>query len=197
MNYLAHLYLSKNNKNILIGNFISDAVKGKNYQHYPKEIQQGIILHRNIDTFTDTHPIVRKSKHRLHERYKHYDGIIIDIFYDYFLAKNWNDYSEIPLNVYASNIYQLLKNESTVFPPKMQQILQYMIQYNWLETYQSKKGIEKVLQGMNKRTEGKSLMNLAIEDLQKYHDELEADFKTFFKDLINFTNEKTKLLLEI
>ena len=81
MNFLAHLYLSKNHTNILIGNFIADSIRGNQFTHLHPEIQQGIVLHRHIDTYTDAHPIVRKSKRRLHERYGHYDGVIIDLFY--------------------------------------------------------------------------------------------------------------------
>ena len=83
MNFLAHIYLSGEDEGVTIGNFIADHVRGNHFGHYPKEIQLGIILHREIDTFTDTHEIVRESKRRLHERYRHYDGVIIDIFYDY------------------------------------------------------------------------------------------------------------------
>ena len=194
MNYLAHLYLSQNNKPILIGNFIADAVKGKNYQTFAPEIQKGIILHRFIDSYTDTHPLVKKSKHLLHERYKHFDGVIIDIFYDHFLAKNWAAYSEIPLAIYSKSIYQFLNGKSAVFPAKMQQILQYMTQYNWLEMYATKEGIERVLTGMNKRTQGKSQMHLAIEDLNLHYKELENNFTLFIVDLIKFTNEKLATL---
>ena len=81
MNFLAHLYLSQDNTNIMIGNFIADHIRGNNYEEYSKEIQRGIFLHREIDTFTDNHQIVRKSKRRLHQRYRHYDGVIIDIFF--------------------------------------------------------------------------------------------------------------------
>ncbi|MGB5463037.1 MAG: DUF479 domain-containing protein, partial [Aureibaculum sp.] len=101
MNYLAHIYLSGDDDYIKIGNFIADRVKGKEYLNYQTEIQYGILLHRQIDTFTDQHSIVKKSKLRLHERYSHYDGVIIDILYDHFLAKNWKIYSEIPLNKYV------------------------------------------------------------------------------------------------
>ena len=195
MNILAHLYLSKNNKNILIGNFIADAVKGKKHANYPKEIQAGILLHREIDNYTDHHPIVRKSKRRLHERYNHYDGVIIDILYDHFLAKNWHHYSEIPLEVYANNVYSFLQSTSDIFPSKIQKTLPYMIEYNWLVAYASTEGIEKVLGGMNKRTKGISKMNLAIEDLKLHYTEFEEDFTIFFKDLIQFTEKKTTLLL--
>lgn len=195
MNFLAHLYLSKNNKNILIGNFIADAVKGNKYNNYPTEIKAGILLHREIDNYTDNHPIVRKSKRRLHERYRHYDGVIIDILYDHYLAKNWHHYSEIPLDIYANSVYKYIQENIETFPTKIQNILPYMIEYNWLVAYASIKGIGKILQGMNKRTKGISKMDLAIEDLILYYKEFELDFITFFKDLEQFTEEKTTLLL--
>ncbi|WP_456424412.1 acyl carrier protein phosphodiesterase [Lutibacter sp.] len=195
MNFLAHLYLSKNNKNILIGNFIADAVKGNKYNNFPAEIKAGILLHRAIDNYTDKHPIVRKSKRRLHKRYKHYDGVIIDILYDHFLAKNWLNYSTIPLKTYAANTYSFLQNNIDIFPEKIKKILPYMIEYNWLVAYASIEGIEKILQGMNKRTKGISKMDMAIEDLNYHYKELELDFTTFFKSLEQFTEEKTTLLL--
>ena len=197
MNFLAHLFLSKDNKNILIGNFIADAVKGKKHENYPKEIQAGILLHRQIDYFTDTHPIARKSKRRLHERYDHYDGVIIDILYDHFLAKNWLNYSEIPLEIYAKNVYSFFHENIGIFPPEMQRLLPYMIEYNWLVSYASISGIEKILIGMNKRTKGISKMDLAIEDLIMHYEDFESDFTVFFNDLIAFTDEKTKELLSI
>ncbi len=195
MNFLAHLYLSKSNKNILIGNFISDAVKGKAYENYPKEIKAGILLHREIDHFTDTHPIVRKSMHRLHARYRHYDGVIIDILYDHFLAKNWANYSEIPLEIYAKNVYDFLSENSEDFPEELQKLLPSMIKYNWLVNYASLEGIERVLGGMNKKTKGISQMDLAIEDLKLHYTEFEEDFTLYFKELESFSDKKTTFLL--
>lgn len=195
MNFLAHLYLSQNNINIMIGNFIADHIKGNNYKEYSKEIQQGIFLHREIDTFTDAHKIVRKSKRRLHERYKHYDGVIIDIFYDYFLAKNWSNYSAIPLDVYTNSINIFFDKISDTLPIKSQQFIKYMIEYNILFNYQFEQGIEKVLNGMNHRTKGKSKMNLAIEDLRNLEPEFEKDFTIFFKDLQNYINKKLLVIL--
>jgi len=192
LNFLAHLYLSQNNTNILIGNFIADHIRGNKYESFSKEIQQGIFLHRAIDTFTDAHKIVRKSKRRLHARYRHYDGVIIDIFYDYFLAKNWANYSEIPLAVYTDAIYHLFDKIKLDLPLKSQQFIKYMIEYDILFNYQYKDGIEKVLNGMNHRTKGKSQMNLAIEDLKVLERELEEDFTLFFKDLMAHTNQKLK-----
>lgn len=192
MNFLAHLYLSQNNTNIMIGNFIADHIKGNHFKNYPKEIQQGVFLHREIDTFTDTHKIVRKSKRRLHQRYRHYDGVIIDIFYDYFLAKNWNSYSAIPLELYTNSIYQLFAKKSPELPVKSQQFIKYMVEYDILFNYQFKEGIAKVLNGMNNRTKGKSQMHLAIADLKELESDFAEDFKLFFKDLIEFTNQLLK-----
>ena len=197
MNFLAHLYLSNNDTNIMIGNFIADHIRGNNYVGFSKEIQQGIFLHREIDTFTDAHEVVRKSKRRLHKRYRHYDGVIIDIFYDYFLAKNWANYSAIPLDVYTNSVYKLFDEKSAKLPIKSQQFIKYMIEYNILFNYQYEAGIKKVLNGMNSRTKGKSQMNLAIEDLRELQQELEEDFTLFFKDLIAFSNQKLKELTVI
>lgn len=190
MNFLAHLYLSGNHKELMIGNFIADHVKGNQFSHFSKEIQKGILLHRNIDSFTDAHSIVRESKRRLHERYRHYDGVIIDIFYDHFLAKNWKNYSQIPLDIFVSSVYNLLQENNAILPEKTQEMLPYMIQYNWLYNYQFAKGIQEVLNGMNRRTAGKSQMNLATEDLLNHYEEFEQDFISFFKELQLFCQDK-------
>lgn len=197
MNFLAHLYLSGNDTNIIIGNFIADHIKGNKFKHLPLSIQKGIRLHREIDTFTDTHPIVKKSMHRLNERYGHYDGVIIDIFYDHFLAKNWTNYSAIPFDKYVQSIYTLLQDNLPLLPKKTVEMLPYMIQYNWLYNYQYLKGIKTVLVGMNKRTSGKSKMHLAIEDLKIHYNDFEKDFSLFFEDIRLFTSNKIQELLTV
>lgn len=169
----------------MIGNFIADHIKGNQFKHYHKEIQKGIFLHREIDTFTDAHEIVRKSKRRLHERYRHFDGVIIDIFFDHFLAKNWSSYSTIPLQIFANNVYEILQENSEILPIKSINFIKYMIEHNILYNYQFENGIEIVLRGMNQRTKGKSQMDLAIEDLKLFHQDFENDFLIFFEDLQN------------
>ena len=194
MNYLAHIYLSGNNNNFTIGNFIADFIKGNKYKHLPKEIQKGILLHRQIDSFTDAHKIPRKSKRRLHKRYGHYNGIIIDILYDHFLAKNWKQYSKISLIETENNFINLMYKNVELLPKKVIQILPYIKEQKWLSNYGTLEGIEKTLIGVNKRTKLKSQMHLAINDLDKNYLELENDFTLFFKELITFTNKTiTKL----
>jgi len=186
MNLLAHLYLSPNNTEIMLGNFFADHIKGNKLENYSELVKKGVYLHRAIDTFTDNHTIVKTSKRRLHERYGHYDGVIIDIFYDHFLAKNWKDYSQIPLDIFTQSVYDVLTTNKNLLPEKTKEVLPYLIKYNWLYNYQFKKAISDVLNGMDRRTKGKSQMNLAIEDLEIYYEVLENDFQLFFKELQEF-----------
>lgn len=178
----------------MLGNFFADAVRGNKFGHYSEGIQKGIKMHRNIDTFTDQHPIVRKSKRRLHERYRHYDGVIIDLFYDHFLAKNWNRYSVIPLDIYSQSFYQLLNDNKEILPERTAQMLPYLQKYDWLYNYQFIDGMASVLDGMNRRTQLKSQMNLAIEDLQLHYNDFENDFLSFFEDLCSYANQLLKEL---
>ncbi len=194
MNFLAHIYLSGDNDELKIGNFIADGIPGNKYKHYSKEIQKGILLHRQIDSFTDTHPVVRKSKKRLHPRYRHYAGVIIDILYDHYLAKNWSVYSDVDLNEYAKQFYDLLMANHHILPEKIKYLLPYMIKGNWLYSYRTLEGIEDVLIGMNRRTKNKSKMNLAIEDLKLHYSEFEDDFTSFFDDLRNISAKQIEIL---
>jgi acyl carrier protein phosphodiesterase len=194
MNFLAHIYLSGDNKNIIIGNFIADGIRGKDYKKYSKDIQTGILLHREIDTFTDAHKTVRQSTKRLHKNYSHYSGVIVDILYDHFLAKNWSTYNTEPLATYVDEFYDTLEDNFDVLPTRIQRMMPYMIANNWLVSYASIDGIAKVLVGMNRRTQNKSQMNLAIRELEEFYDEFENEFTSFFDELIPFANNKLKLL---
>ena len=194
MNYLAHLYLSGSDTGVMIGNFIADHIRGNQFKHYSQGIQRGIRLHREIDTYTDAHPIARRSKRRLDKKYGLYAGVIIDLFYDHFLAKNWDDYSAIPLDVYVASVYALLGSNLENLPEKTQHLLPFMVEYNWLYNYQFIKGMQRVFNGMNRRTNNKSQMHLAAYDLQEYYLTFERDFKEFFQQLIAFTDQKLQAI---
>jgi len=190
MNYLAHIYLSGENEVVTIGNFIADGIKGKDYKKYSKDIQTGILLHRQIDTYTDTHKTVRKSTKRLHEKYSHYSGVIVDILYDHFLAKNWSTYSDIPLEDYTENFYDSLEEHYEILPTRIQKMMPYLVTDNWLLSYASIKGIARVLNGMNRRIKNISNMNEAVNELEEFYDEFEDEFTIFFEDLMTFSKEK-------
>ncbi len=190
MNFLAHIYLSGEEEGVILGNFIADGIKGKRYLKYPPEIAKGILLHRAIDSFTDAHPTVHQSTARLHKNYSHYSGVIVDILYDHFLAKNWHRYSKKPLEQYVQDFYSLLRENFTVLPPRIQRMMPYMIADNWLLSYATVEGISKILEQMNVRTKGVSKMNLAVMELRQFYPEFEQEFTSFFEELILFSNQK-------
>jgi len=192
MNFLAHIYLSENKPMVTIGNFIADGIKGKDYKSFPREVQIGILLHREIDTFTDAHPLVRQSTKRLHQNYSHYSGVIVDILYDHFLAKNWHAYSDVPLETYVDNFYDLLETHFGLLPTRIQKMMPYMISDNWLLSYAQIEGIQKVLDGMNRRTKLISGMNNATSELKTYYSEFEQEFTIFFEELRHFSSDKLK-----
>ena len=183
MNFLAHIYLSGDNELLKIGNFMGDGVRGNDYLDYPEEIQRGIILHRAIDTFTDAHPIFRKSKHRLHEKYGHYSGVIIDILYDHFLAKNWTLYSNESLEDFVTNFYKSLENHYAILNKKTKNLMPYMIKNNWLGSYATVAGIEVILFQMDYRTKHRVNMQEAIVELKNFYTEFEKEFTAFFEEL--------------
>lgn len=190
MNFLAHIYLSGDNDLLKIGNFMADSIRGHKYEEYPTEIRKGILLHRAIDSFTDTHPIYRQSKHRLHEKYGHYSGVIMDIFYDHFLAKNWNNYSDEKLEVYAEQFYNLLKNNYEILTERTKGMMPYMIGRNWLVSYASIEGLEMILFQMDHRTKNRVAMHESIVELQQFYTEFETEFQLFFEALQQHCHEK-------
>ncbi|MGB5205743.1 ACP phosphodiesterase [Eudoraea sp.] len=196
MNFLAHIYLSFGDDEITIGNFIADSIKANKYKHLPDRIQKGILLHREIDTYTDTHPIPRVSSKRLHQNYSHYSRVIVDIFYDHFLAKNWKQYSETPLEIFVDKFYDLLEDNYTILPDGTKRMIPYMISDNWLLNYAQMDGISRVLSGMNRRTNNKSKMNFAILDLEKNYEAFEVEFTDFFNELVVFSKQKYTSICE-
>ena len=116
---------------------MADGIRGHDYLDLPKDVIKGVLLHRAIDTFTDAHPIFRQSKHRLHENYGHYSGVVMDIFYDHFLAKNFSLYSNLSLQQYADNIYDLIKNNHNYLPEPAKRFYNYMTERNVLFHYSS------------------------------------------------------------
>ena len=190
MNFLAHIYLSGENEPLKIGNFMADSIRGNSYLDYPEDLKNGILLHRYIDTFTDAHPIYRKSKHRLHEKYGHYSGVIMDIVYDHFLAKNWNKYSSIKLEDYAASFYKLMEDNFTILTEKTQKMIPIMKEQNWLVKYASLEGLEMILFQMDYRTKHRVDMQEAIIEVREFYTEFEEEFTLFFEELENHCKEK-------
>ncbi len=190
MNFLAHIYLSGDDDLIKIGNFMADGIRGNDYKLLPEQIRKGVVLHRHIDTFTDSHPVFRQSTRRLHSRYHHYAGVIVDVFYDHFLAKNWHVYSDERLEEFVERFYQSLHLNYELLTSKTKQILPIMQQYNWLVSYRETDGIARILAQMDARTKHISKMKHAPDELLLFYDAFESEFTAFFADLQLFVESE-------
>jgi len=190
MNFLAHIYLSGDNDLIKIGNFMADGIRGKQFEHFPEEVQKGIILHRSIDTYTDSHDVFRQSTKRLHEKYHHYAGVIVDIVYDHFLAKNWKKYSDEKLEDFINRFYQSLHENYPVLTEKTQRLMPTMIQENWLSSYQTVEGIHYILTQMDRRSKNASKMQFASTELVEFYPQFEQEFTLFFEDIKAHSKQK-------
>jgi len=173
----------------MVGNFIADHVKGKQIDSFSEEVIKGIKMHRAIDYFTDHHPIVQKSKERLYPKYHKYSAVIVDMFYDHILAKNWTKYSPIALEKFTASVYQILNAQKENFPTHSKQFLHYMSRYDWLRSYGTKEGITKALTGLSRRAKFDSKMDESAIDLQTDFLLYEKEFTAFFPELYEHCQE--------
>lgn len=162
---------------------MGDFIKGSQYDHLPDLVAKGVILHREIDSYTDNHPVVMLSKDKLRQKYRHYSGVIVDMYYDHFLAANFSDYSRKSLQAFAQSKYELLEKHLDLIPPRGQHMLPYMIKGDWLTNYAKKEGIHRSLTGLSRRTKFKSNLDMAIQDLVAHYDSFEHEFRQFFEEI--------------
>jgi acyl carrier protein phosphodiesterase len=193
MNFLAHLYLAgyaaiaPAYADHLLGQFIADSVPGRQLEQYLLEVQRGIKMHRAIDTFTDQHPVVRRSTARLREAGAgKYAGVVADVFYDHFLAHNFKEFSAESLPDFTRRVYAVLASRQAEFPAPVQRFFPYLVQQNWLLGYAEIAGIARALQGLSRRASPGSGMETAAEELRHNYAAYEADFRAFFPELRAF-----------
>ena len=196
MNFLAHAYLSFGQEEILVGNFIADFVRGKDIEKYPKKVQLGIQLHLAIDTYTDSHPLVKQVQSFLIPRFGHYSRVISDVFFDYFLAKNWNNYSDTPLEQFSLDSYRILSLYPQELPETFRRMFHWMRTQNWLYAYREPVGIQAALDGLSRRARFDSKMNESTQVLWEKEEEIEALFFVFFQDLETFAQATLATLSE-
>ena len=192
MNYLAHLLLAKNTPESQIGNLLGDFVKGNLEQYktiYNHEIIEGIKTHRQVDYFTDTHPIYLRSKHRINKSHRRLAGIIIDICYDHFLANNWHLFSYEELDIFVEKIYFILENNQEILPDRLKKILPKIIRDNWLCSYKNMSGVNLTFMGLSKRLKRENNLASAGNELIKNYPALESDFLIFFPEVINYVKK--------
>lgn len=194
MNFLAHAFLAGDDEGLIVGNFIADSVKGSKWKEYDLAIQRGILLHRKIDEFTDSHPQVLIGKRRLYHNFSKYSPVIMDIFLDHFLASNFNRYSNKNLEQFALNFYSILKKNETSFNDYASNVLFYMQKHNWLLNYSNIQGIEQTLVGMTKRSKSPFNLYESINELKLHYYSYENEFFLFFEEMILFVEQQKKFL---
>lgn len=189
MNYLAHVYLAEDSDDALVGNLLGDFVRGKVQDHdWPPAIARGIRLHRRVDSFTDTHPIVQRSKARLPAERRRVAGIVVDVAYDHFLALHWEHFSATPLPSFTQRVYRALEKHSTLWPARLAQMAPYMINDDWLYRYRRPDVAARVLDGIARRLRRpEALLGSGVEMLDAYEG-LRTDFFAFFPDLVDYAH---------
>ena len=188
MNYLAHVYLSRENIDLAIGNFIADNIKGNNYKKFNINWQKGILLHRFIDSYTDSHYIFREHSKIFFNSHRHYSRVLIDIFYDHFLAENWKKYSQISLVNFEYDFCKSLTKNLNKFPNEISNKIRFFINQNWFTKYSSIKGLIYILKKMDNKTQFDSNLVTSIEKFISFAPEMETQFFIFFEDMINNVN---------
>ncbi len=188
MNYLAHFFLSNDNDNLIIGNLLADSMNGRldspQYAAFNREIIQGIKLHREIDYFTDNHIIVKQSIRRLQPKYHKYSGVIVDMYYDHLLARNWHQFSPIPLELYSARVYGIFEQNKAIIPLKMGKMVHSMISRDWLSNYRFEENLNWAFAGISKRAKFDSKMEYALGDLMENYGEYQNEFLAFFPLII-------------
>jgi len=186
MNYLAHLYLSGQSDEVLLGNFIGDYVKGQSYLRYAEDVQKGIILHRAIDAFTDQHFLVREAGNFFRPVYGRYAGIVTDVIFDHFLACYWQEYSPYTLRQFAKHVHAVLLSNFFQLPGRVKGFLPFLIQHKRLESYAHPEGIQQSLHIMAHRTSLPDHTNEAMDILHADFFVLKELFERFFAELVAY-----------
>lgn len=192
MNYLAHLFLAEDSADSILGNFMGDFVKGQLAGGYSSGIIRGIITHRKVDSFTDSHERVLSSKRLISPGRRRFAGIIVDVGFDHFLARNWSDYSSSELNVFIKKAYDLLERYRNILPEKLRTVIPRIIGEDWLGSYRNIDAVGVVLNKISKRLKRENNLAGAVEELVSNYEVLEENFRAFFPELIVYVENCRK-----
>ncbi|MEO8588267.1 MAG: ACP phosphodiesterase [Flavobacteriales bacterium] len=183
MNFLGHLFLSGDEPLVITGNFMADAVKGRDLSRFHPDLQRGIRLHRAIDSFTDQHPANRTGRERVRTHAGRYSGVVMDLFYDHLLASRWSDRSKEPLPEFAQRMYTLLLDHGEHLPERTAHMLPFMVKHDWLTSYATLQGIGRALAGLAQRVPMGSPMVGAERVLAGHIDVYRSEFDVFLPDI--------------
>jgi acyl carrier protein phosphodiesterase len=188
VNFLAHLYLADGSNEGLLGALMGDFVKGPLRDTFPPGIQRGIALHRKIDVFTDAHPVVLRSKGRVSPERRRFAGIMVDVFYDHFLARNWADYSDAPLGDFSRRVYRLLEANADLLPERLRMIAPAMARTDWLGSYVHVESIRTALDRMARRFRRETTLPGSADELVRDYADFELDFRAFLPEVRRFAH---------
>lgn len=188
MNYLGHLYLSNNDKTLMLNNLFGDFVKGRDLSHFPIEIQNGLILHRKIDDFIDHFPLVNELQHELYEELPKISSIAIDLFFDHLLAKNWKDYHSKEINQFLKEFYESINLENEFYTDSFKLMISKMLEMNWIGHYSSIDGLNKMCQGVSKRISFDNNLKFGKEVFLKREKAINQVFRTYMEAAISKFN---------
>jgi acyl carrier protein phosphodiesterase len=185
MNWLAHIYFSEPDTEYQLGNLLTDILRPKDRGGFGPMFNLGIECHFLIDRFTDSHEAVKRSRMLLYPKYRHFSRVIVDIYYDHFLALNWACYCDCPYHIYIDQFHEAVKNTALVFPPYARERLNQIIAENWLGTYDQINDVARAFARLALRTRkpGGDDIAQAANELQLHHEAFHMDFEEFFKDL--------------
>ncbi len=190
MNYLVHLYLAGEDPELQLGGLMGDFVKGPIPADYPEKLALGLHLHRRIDSLAQNSPHTRQSRQLLDTKFGHGRGIIVDIFYDHFLAANWSDYASEPLESYADEVYRLLQKQHAKLPPGLQQVAPYMIKHNWLVSYRQRHVVGRALEKISQRLSRPLPLAEGVNDLAAHEALFLHDFRGFMTEATDFVRDE-------
>lgn len=190
MNFLAHFYLAFDDNQLLTGQFAGDHVRGRQLDHLPERVANGIRLHRFIDNRTDTHEINQELRQFIRPHFGLWSPVAIDLYYDHFLAMKWQNYHSVDLQSFAQNCYGTLQRQDSWLNPEAKELLYYMEKHNWLGSYHSKEGIGRAFHGLSKRVTRGETLSLGPEVLEEHGAYIEECFDLFFPQLIAETKNK-------
>ncbi|CAI8952338.1 Acyl carrier protein phosphodiesterase [Pseudomonas fluorescens] len=185
MNYLAHLHLGGQRPGQLLGSLYGDFVKGRLQGQFAPDIEGAIQLHRSIDVFTDRHPLVDVALSRFSLTRRRYAGIVLDVFFDHCLARDWTLYADRPLALFTSDVYRVLSSERQL-PERLARIAPHMVANDWLGSYQEFEVLEQVLRGISRRLTRPEELAAAMQELRRLYEPLSEDFRLFYPQLQDF-----------
>lgn len=183
MNYLAHAFLSGNDPGLLVGNFVADHIRGNELADYSNEIRNGIMLHRRIDSFTDSHNGFRKAKRLFYDGFERHSGILVDIYFDHLLARDFKNYAAVPLDAFSRNVYAVYEKHRPILPAGSGRFLDYLIRNNVYQSYATEEGIGTVLNHLSHRIRHGVELDESIYLFRSKKSELETQFIAFMADL--------------